>query len=253
MATRTLIGGGFQNGLPLYREIGNQILQAISLGEWRAGDAIPTEKQLCLRFGVSMGTLRKAVDDLTASGVLIRQQGRGTFVARHSEDRYLFSFFHLVPRNGQKEYPKVEFLDFKPSLADEYAAEQLEVRVGTPLINITNRLSLAGVVVSMDEIYLPKTLFANMTHEGIRARATTLYQLYQDQFDITVVRTTERLRVGASDAKRAKVLNITPNSPLLHIDRVAYSFNNQPVELRLSFANTEHCEYIPGNFMSDRF
>ena len=112
MATRTLIEGGFQSGIPLYREVRNQIVQAISAGEWRAGDALPTEKQLCLRFGVSMGTLRKAVDDLTLSGVLVRQQGRGTFVARHSEDRYLFSFFHLMPRSGAKEYPDVEYLSY---------------------------------------------------------------------------------------------------------------------------------------------
>jgi GntR family transcriptional regulator len=251
MATRTLIDAGFQSGLPLYKDVRNRVLQAISLGEWRAGDALPTEKQLCVRFGVSMGTLRKAVDDLTASGVLIRQQGRGTFVARHSEDRYIFSFFHLTPIGGQKEYPKVEFVSYKLTEADEYAAQQLELRVGAPLIQFTNRLRLSGNVASMDEIYLPTNMFPSMTAQTIKARQTTLYQLYQDQFDVTVIRTTERLRVGRSSSKCAKVLGITPGSPVLEINRVAYSFNNRPVELRLSHANTEVCEYIPGNFMSE--
>ena len=163
MTTRTLIEGGFQSGIPLYREVRNQIVQAISAGEWRAGDALPTEKQLCLRFGVSMGTLRKAVDDLTLSGVLVRQQGRGTFVARHSEDRYLFSFFHLMPRSGAKEYPDVEYLSYATCVADEFAASQLGVRVGSPLIHITNRLRLAGKISSIDDIFLPGSLFGNLT------------------------------------------------------------------------------------------
>lgn len=253
MATRTLIEGGFQSGIPLYREVRNQIVQAISAGEWRAGDALPTEKQLCLRFGVSMGTLRKAVDDLTLSGVLVRQQGRGTFVARHSEDRYLFSFFHLMPRSGAKEYPDVEYLSYATCVADEFAASQLGVRVGSPLIHITNRLRLAGKISSIDDIFLPGSLFGNLTREMIKQRQTTLYQLYQDKLDVTVIRTSETLRVTKASARHAKLLGLATSSPVLLISRVAYSFKNQPVELRLSYANTEHCEYTPGQFMTDRF
>jgi GntR family transcriptional regulator len=246
MATRTLIEGGFQSGVPLYKEVRTQILQAISSGEWRAGDALPTERQLCERFHVSMGTLRKAVDDLTVTGVLVRQQGRGTFVARHSEDRYIFSFFHLVPRDAQKEYPKVDFQNFKMTIADEFAADQLNVRLGTPLVNITNRLSLGGHVASIDEIFLPAALFPGMTREVIKNRNTTLYQMYQDKFEVTVIRTAERLSAAVCNVRQGKLLEIDAGSPVLRINRVAYSFNNQPVELRLSFANTDRCEYVPG-------
>ena len=253
MATRTLIGGGFKSGLPLYKEVRNQIAQAIGGGEWRAGDALPTEKLLCTRFGVSMGTLRKAVDDLTTSGVLVRQQGRGTFVARHSEDRYIFSFFHLIPNTGEKKYPHVEFLNYKSTQADEYAAGQLKVRIDSSLINITNRLSLEGAVASMDEIYLPTTMFKNMTRDMIKARSTTLYQLYQDNFDVAVIRITERLRVGNASARCAKVLGLATGSPILQIARVAYSFNDHPVELRMSYVNTNKCEYVPDNFATDAF
>ena len=110
-----------QSDVPLYREIRQRISQAIDALEWKPGEAIPSEKMLCERFGVSMGTLRKAVDDLTASGVLIRRQGLGTYVARHSQDRYLFSFFHLVPLDGHKEFPEVRFRNLSVAAADAFA------------------------------------------------------------------------------------------------------------------------------------
>lgn len=251
MTTRALVDGGYLSGLPLYKEVRKHILDAIGNGEWRAGDVLPTEKLLCARFGVSIGTLRKAVDDLTLSGVLIRQQGRGTFVARHSQGRYLFSFFHLVPRHGLKEYPKIEFLSFTKCQADNFAAEQLKIQPGDGLIHIVNRLELAGQISSIDDIYLPAGLFGNLSREMIKQRNTTLYQLYEDMFGVRVISTKERLRVASSSQRQAKMLGIDTGWPLLHITRVAYSFNNQVVELRISHANTENCEYIPGNSNSN--
>lgn len=242
----------FQPGSPLYIEVRRQIADAIRSGEWRAGDAIPTEKVLCDRFGVSMGTLRKAVDELTASGVLVRQQGRGTFVARHSQDRYLFSFFHLVGRDGHKEYPQVRFLGFGTVEADEFAAETLAVKVGSPLYKITNLLSLRGEVASLDEIYLPAALFPGLNDQRLRERQTTLYQMYQDEFGISVIRASERVRGFAATRALARQLKTELGAPLLQIIRSVYSFHNQPVELRHSYVNTQRCEYRPDPYVRDR-
>jgi GntR family transcriptional regulator len=240
-----------QPGLPLYLEVRRKIADVIRAGEWRPGDAIPTEKKLCERFGVSMGTLRKAVDELVASGLLVRQQGRGTFVARHSQDRYLFSFFHLVGHDGHKEYPEVRFLKFDATVADEYAAQALRLKVGAPLWHLTNLLSLRGEIASLDEIYLPAALFPGLTEQRLRARQTTLYQMYQDEFDITVLRATERVRGVAATRSQARRLETEAGAPLLQIIRLVYTFQDRPVELRYSYVNTRHCEYRPDAYVSD--
>ena len=242
----------FQPGSPLYREVRNRLSDAIRAGEWRPGEAIPIEKKLCERFGVSMGTLRKAVDELTASGLLVRQQGRGTFVARHSQDRYLFSFFHLVGRDGHKAYPEVRFERFEATPADAFEAEVLTVKPRTRLWVLTNVLSLRGQVTSMDEIHLPSTLFPGLTEQRLRERGTTLYQLYQDDFNLTIVRASERVRGVAATPVQAKLLGTDPGAPLLEIIRVAYSFQDRPVELRYSYVNTRHCEYRPEPFYRER-
>lgn len=236
-------------GSPLYIKVRRGINEAIGSGEWRPGEAIPAEKKLCERFGVSMGTLRKAVDELTVSGVLVRQQGRGTFVAQHSEDRYLFSFFHLVGKDGHKQYPQVRFLKFGENDADQFAADALKVKVGSSLYRLTNLLSLRGVVTSLDEILLPPARFPGLTAARLRERQTTLYQMYQDEFDVTVVRASERVSGFAATAKQARLLETSVGAPLLQITRIAYSFQNQPVELRCSYVNTRHCEYRPDPYI----
>jgi GntR family transcriptional regulator len=252
MASASVAPARYQPGAPLYREVRARIAEAIRSGEWRPGEAIPPEKMLCERFGVSMGTLRKAVDELTVSGLLVRQQGRGTFVARHSEDRYLFSFFHLVGRDRRKEYPDVRFLSFGTAVADDFAGQVLGVKAGAPLLKISNLLSLGGVAVSLDEIYLPTELFPGLTEQRLRDRQTTLYQMYQDEFDITVVRASERVRGVAATRSQARLLKTEPGAPLLQIIRSVYSFEDRPVELRYSYVNTETCEYRPDPYVPHR-
>lgn len=242
----------YQPGAPLYLAVRRRMAEAIRSGEWSPGESIPAEKKLCERYGVSMGTLRRAVDHLTTAGLLIRQQGRGTFVARHSQDRYLFSFFHVVGQAGNKEYPAVRLLKCGFTTADEFAADALGIKTGSQLMHLSNELSLAGKVAVLDEVYLPVSLFPGISEMRLRERQTTLYQMYQDEFNITVVRTTESLRACASNKSQARVLNIDVGEPLLKITRIAYSFQDKPAELRYSFVNTQRCEYRPAPYVRER-
>ncbi len=241
-----------QPGVPLYREVRKQITEAIDSNEWRPGEAIPSEAKLCERFGVSMGTLRKAVDELTASGVLVRKQGLGTFVGRHSHDRYLFSYFHLVGRDGHKEYPGVQFSRFRTTTADAFAAKALAVKVGARLFHFANVLSLRGRATSLDEIYVPASLFQGLNEERLLDRSTTLYQMYQDEFNVSVVRTAERVRACAAISEQAEVLDTDIGAPLLEIIRIVYTFQDRPIELRYSYVDTRKCEYRPHTMFSHR-
>ena len=233
----------FPLGAPLYKEVKRKVIDAVRNGEWKPGDVIPSEKKLCERFGVSMGTVRKAVDELAAEGMLIRQQGRGTFVAQHSQDRYLFSYFHIVRQDGYREYPKVELVEYGHTKADAEAADRLGVAPGVRLTRFVNVLSIGGEPVVIDEIFLPETLFPRFSEKRLRERRTTLYQLYQEEFDITVIRTDERVRAVKADATKARLLGVKVGDPLLHVIRVALSFKDHVVELRHSYVATERYEY----------
>src|SRR5450631_410590 len=228
---------------PLYREVKRQLMEAMSSGEWKPGEAIPAERRLAERYGISIGTVRKAIDELVAENMLIRQQGRGTYVASHNRDRLLFYFFHVVPHESAKQYPVVRLLGFAKAKADKLASEMLGIAMGDQVLRIRNLLSLSSAPVIVDDIAVSAARFPGMAERAFRDRPSTVYNLYQDTFGISVVRTVERLRATTVDHDIAPLLRVAPGAPLLEIRRVALTYSDVPVELRISHVNTAHHEY----------
>src|SRR3954471_18810223 len=146
---------------PLYKEVKIRLTRGLATGEWKPGEAIPSESRLAERFNVSIGTIRKAIDELVAERILLRQQGRGTFVATHTEDRTLFYFFHIVGKDGSREVPVTELLSFRKARATAPEEERLGLDRGAPVYRIQNLLKLAGQPVIFDEITLPAERFAD--------------------------------------------------------------------------------------------
>ncbi|MBL8513973.1 MAG: GntR family transcriptional regulator [Betaproteobacteria bacterium] len=229
---------------PLYKEVKRLLTETIQSGEWKPGTAIPSERQLSTRFHVAVGTLRKAVDELVQERILIRQQGRGTFVAAHNRDRMMFHFFHIQREDGDKPTPDVETLSFKAARADEDEAARLGIAAGDKVFRIQNVLRLAGDPVIFDRVTIPQSLFPSLTAAQFKNRPSTIYHLYQSVFGITVVRSAERLRAVRAEAEPAAILAVPKGAPLLEIRRVAMTFNDAPVEARISLVNTEHHEYF---------
>ena len=229
---------------PLYKDVKRRLTEALTLGEWKPGEAIPAERLLAERCGTSIGTIRRAIDELVAENILIRQQGRGTYVASHNRDRMLFYFFHIVDEQGTKRYPEVELLAFARAKADRTAAEYLGLAAGDGVYRIRNRLSLAGTPVIIDDITLPVAAFPGLTERQFRHRPSTIYNLYQEAFGVSVVRASERLRATVADAETATLLSIARGSPLLRIRRIALSYNEAPIELRISLIDTARYEYF---------
>ncbi len=232
-------------GLTLYKLVKRQMLAGLSEGEWKPGEAIPAEKQLSLRFSVSIGTLRKAIDELVAENILIRHQGRGTFVAMHSRDQHLFNFFNVVRHDGQRTAPKLSLLRFAKAKAPKEVGERLGIARSTKTFQFTNVLALNNKPVQVDEIVLPEALFAGLSEAELRNRPSTLYSLYQVAYGLNVIRIEERVRATLASDTHAKLLNIEPGHALLQVHRTAFSYNNQPVEYRVSHINTDHYEYFP--------
>ncbi|MEP7182427.1 MAG: GntR family transcriptional regulator [Betaproteobacteria bacterium] len=228
---------------PLYKDVKRQMMALLTRGEWRPGEAIPAERRLSEQFGISIGTVRKAIDELVAENILIRQQGRGTFVASHNRDRLLFYFFHVVAEEGPKEYPEVRLLQFGRGKADRVAADRLGLQPGDPVFRIRNLLRLGGAPVILDDIALSAARFSGLAEKQFRDRPSTIYNLYQDAFGISVVRIRERLRATEADAETAALLGLPKGAPLLQIRRVALTYNDAPVEYRVSLVDTTRHEY----------
>lgn len=244
IATEAGLAADVPPGQPLYKAVKLRITRGLIDGEWRPGEAIPSESKLSERFHVSVGTVRKAIDELVAEKILLRQQGRGTFVARHTLDRTLFYFFHLVGRDGRKDTPETEMLDFVRGRADAREAADLGIARGDRVFRIRNLIRLSGDAVAIDDIVIPGQRFPDMDEKMFGERDGTIYGLYQARYDISVIRIAERLSATLADSAIGKLLGVSAGTPLLSIARIAYTYNDQPVELRHSLVDTTQHEYF---------
>jgi GntR family transcriptional regulator len=230
---------------PHYKLLREQILNDLKNGVLKPGEAIPPEVQIRDKYGVSIGTIRKAVDKLVEDGLLIRQQGRGTFVSVHDQQRTLHSFFRIANKNGQKEVPHGEVVSFSKGRADEALARSLNVKVGVPIFAMRNLLSLGGSPVIVDDIQLPQHLFPNLTKSIIQDRQDEpIYHLYHSKFGINVLSIIEYLTAVRAPADVRTLLQVPAQTPLLQVDRIALTFDDVPVEFRRRYVHTEQYEYV---------
>ncbi len=229
---------------PLYRQIRDRLVHSLQSGEWRPGEAIPSEFELAARYGVSQGTVRKAIDALAAENLLVRRQGRGTFVASHHEARAQFRFLRLRPDEGEARQPTSRFLDCRRLRAPVEIARALELRAGDSVVTIRRLLEFDGVPTVLEEIWLPGAPFRGLTAERLTAYSGPLYALLETEFGTRMIRASERLRAVAAGEGEAFALGVPTGTPLLLVDRVSQTYGDKPVEVRRGWYLTRDHHYF---------
>ncbi|MBL8433494.1 MULTISPECIES: GntR family transcriptional regulator [Zoogloea] len=229
---------------PLYRQIKNLMLNALESGEWRPGQAIPSEQELALRFSVSQGTVRKAIDEMAADNLLVRKQGKGTYVASHNDPRALFRFLRLVPIDGDLAHPQSVPLDCWKAKAGNEAARMLGIELGAPVTILRRLLRFSGKPVVVDEIYLPGEIFQGLTMEVLQGAHGSLYSLFESRFGVRMIRAEERIRAVAADRMTSETLGVAEGVPLLSVERVTYTYGDRPVEWRRGLYSTAEHYYL---------
>jgi GntR family transcriptional regulator len=233
---------------PLYRQIKGLLLRSLDEGEWKPGELIPSEIELATRFQVSQGTVRKAVDELAAENLLVRRQGKGTFVATHHEPRAQFRFLRVVPDVGEPAPPQSRFLECRRVRAPADIARLLDLRTGDATVYLRRLLSFGGDSIVLDEIWLPGGLFKGLTAERLSEYKGPLYGLFETEFGTRMIRAEEQLRAVGAERDAAQLLGVVEKSPLLLVERVSYSYGDRPVEVRRGLYVTDHYHY--GNTLS---
>ena len=220
---------------PLYQQIKTLILQSLQAGEWKPSSAIPSEMELAARFKVSQGTVRKAIDELAAENLLVRRQGKGTFVATHAEQHVQYRFLRLFPNNGNpdSEGPaQREIVDCKRTRATTDIARALAIRAGDAVLQVRRVLSFVQVPTILEDLWLPGTPFKGLTVERLRASNAPMYALFETEFGVRMVRAEEKIRAVLPDAEQCTLLQVKPDMPLLSVERTAFTYNDVPMELR---------------------
>lgn len=228
---------------PLYQQIKKLIMQSLQSGQWRPGDLIPSEMELAARFGVSQGTVRKAIDELAAENLVVRRQGRGTFVATHREARSQFRFLRLKPDVGEAHYPDNVIIEARRVRAPADIARQLDLKTGDSMIFLKRMQSFDGAPTILEELWLPGANFKGLSLERLLEYKGPMYALLETEFGMQMLRATESIRAVAADKETAAMLRVPLHSPLLSVHRVSYTYDDKAVEVRRSFYVTNGHHY----------
>jgi len=228
---------------PLYRQIKGLITQRLGEGEWRPGEMIPSEMDLAARFKVSQGTVRKAIDELAAENLLVRRQGKGTFVATHHEPRAQFRFLRLVSDDGEIGHAESRFLECKRVRAPSELARQFEIKAGEALVMVRRLLLFDQRATVLDEIWLHGALFKGLTGERLADYKGPMYGLFESEFGVRMISATEKLRAVSADEESARLLGVATGSALLSVERLSHTYGERPVEVRRGLYVTSHHYY----------
>ena len=254
---------------PLYRQIKALITGELQAGAWKPGEAIPSELELAARFKVSQGTVRKAIDEMAADNLLVRRQGKGTFVATHAEQQIQYRFLRLMPDGGGERNMARRLLDCRRTRAPVDVARMLDIKSGDAVVQLrrlllapidspqaaaSRRLSPEGGAppwggptaakpVVLDEIWLPGTLFKGLTAERLADYKGPMYGMFEAEFGVRMIRAEEKIRALAADASSAQLLGVAAGFPLLSVERLSFTYGDKPVELRRGLYNTEQHFY----------
>ena len=232
------------NFRPLYDQIKVLLTQSLIGGEWRPGDMIPSEMDLAARYKVTQGTVRKAIDSLASENIVIRRQGKGTFVATHNEEVIKLRFLRLTSADGQKVQPDNDLLTCGKSKADANISKLLAIKAGTALIEIKRVLTFSNKPLIYDHILLPASPFKGLNAARIEQNNGSMYRMYETEYGVRMIRAEERLTAIAANQEVADALHIKLGTPLLSVERVSYTYGDKPMEWRLGLCITDEYHYM---------
>jgi GntR family transcriptional regulator len=189
----------------------------------------------------------KAIDELAGEHLLVRRQGKGTFVATHSEQQVQFRFLKLKPDNpGAVSQGPAErhIIDCKKLRAPQTVAEVLGLRTGEQVFQVRRVLSFDGVPTIFEDIWLPGGPFKGLTAGQLSADTRPMYAMFESDFGIRMVRAQERLRAVLPAEDVQAFLKVSAETPLLKVERLAFTYQDTPMEWRIGVYLTDTRHYL---------
>lgn len=227
---------------PLYDQLVDILTEKID-HEYRPGDLMPSERELSERYGLSRTTVRLALQELERLGLVVRQHGRGTFVADRSAQTtnlmHSYSFTDQMREMGRS--PETTILEFCEFEADKNLAEHMGARIGDRLFKLKRLRSADGMPMMVERTYLPVRKFLSLKRPMLEHKA--LYDLIEQDFRQKIRVAEEEFFASIARPADARLLEISEGAPVLDLVRTTYNESNEIVEYTLSVARADQFKY----------
>jgi len=231
---------------PLYVKARNIMVDRLISGQWRPGQLLPSEFAIAAELGVSQGTVRKALDEMTVQGLVVRKQGRGTYVAEAEDKSILFRFYRLTPNDDQdasasQTFPESCYLSKSQGQASGQEQDIFGITADDKVWRFERLRSSADGPILWEQLVLPGRYFPDFTADI--HLPNNVYQFYSTNYGIIVAKVNEQLRAVSASDDVAELLNLPPDSPVLEIDRRAIALDGTVVEWRRSLCRSDTMHY----------
>ena len=215
---------------PLYLQVKDMLVQRIIGGTWKPGAAIPNEIELSRELGISVGTVRKALDEMEGERLILRRQGRGTFVIDQTSDECANRFSNIRDAEGSRISGDIQRCELISTSANEDEARMLNLIAGDPVFRINRVRTNKGAPFMVEQSTMPQSGFAGLTQEA--ALAPSIVVLAQN-YRILLTRAEEKVSVTTASIDVAANLKVAEGTPLLKLDRVIFAIDGRPIEWRI--------------------
>jgi GntR family transcriptional regulator len=226
-----------QNALPLYIQISEMLIREINAGRYLDGERLPPERDMAAALGISVGTLRKSLADLTEKGMLERVQGSGNYIRAKADTQSVYAFFRVELLRGGG-LPTAEILDVKRMIKD---SDLPEFGASPDAHRIRRLRRLDGTPAVLEEIWLDGSFTPQVLAQEM---SESLYLYYRQKLGLWITQAEDQLRIGAVPDWAPQDFGMTPDSPCLLADRISWGQDGARVEASRSWINTKVARYV---------
>lgn len=226
---------------PLFLQVRDELAVRIATGAWKAGTLLPNEIALAAEFGLSPGTVRKALDLLEAEKIVVRQQGRGTFVIDHDTEEMAIRFSSIYNDIGQKVSGHITSCEAVKSMPDAVEQEALQIEPDELVLRISRIREYHDHPFMCERSTIVVRHFPGITEQSVRdGRLSSLAQRHGVQISHATERVTP---VMAPDEVMAK-LRLPASVPILLLHRTAFRKDGTPLEFRTAWCHLKNKHYM---------
>lgn len=226
---------------PLYQQVYETLTQRLKDGVWRPNDVLPSEFALADELGVSQGTVRKALNAMVAEQLLIRHQGKGTFVAGHTQASSLYRFFRWRKSQGESLVPTTEVIAKKRRRATREEDAIFNIASGESVCELVRLRSLLGQATLLEFVVQPLSVFPDI--DTLESLPNSLYTLYQDRYGVSIIQAKDELSAVPMPEKYAHYLDLQAESPVLCVSRQSINIDGRVVEWSRAYGSTQQFVY----------
>jgi GntR family transcriptional regulator len=219
------------------------LIQRIAAGAWKPGSAIPNEIELSRELGISVGTVRKALDEMEGERLISRRQGRGTFVIDQTSNEHAVRFSNIRDGRGTRITGEVESCSVAAAPASEAESRRLLLRTSEPIFHIHRVRAHKGMPLMVEDATVPQSRFPGLPQEEDLSPSIVVLA---HRYGVLLGRAEEKVGVAAAKGAVAKALKVAEGTPLLTLDSIVYAIDGRPIEWRLA-----HCHLSDNHYLAE--